>query len=29
MFKKKIDNLYPIKIDDEYFYVQKMVGLIQ
>ena len=25
MFKKKIDNLYPIKIDDEYFYVQKEV----
>ena len=25
MFKKKVDNLYPIKIDDEFFYVQKEV----
>ena len=25
IFKKKVDNLYPIKIDDEYFYVQKEV----
>ena len=25
MFKKKVDNLYPIKIGDEFFYVQKEV----